>query len=297
MKFEKVLIVDDEPENLEALKRLVGKVLPGAQIVNAADGLMAFQKARNESFSLIITDYKMPKLNGAKLVNSLRDNEYNKKTHMVVLSGYVEEAQEECKHFKLKDVLFLDKPIDTATFSEQVTAFMAAEKQTTSTFVKRPENLSLDVNFINPFLTAINDTLGSLGGMKNLTKTGSRAFTVDNLVGLLDVNALIDIDSMFFQGSLGIHFAEKTYLGMLEKMLSEKHERATEENKDAAGEIVNIVLGQAKRTLNELGYAIVAKLPQISLTKINSDKQYSAGIIVDYNSDLGRFSVSIRLNA
>ena len=78
MKVEKVLIVDDEPENLETLTRLVGKVLPNAQVVNANDGLMAFQKAHNESFSLIITDYKMPKLNGAKLVNALRDNEYNK---------------------------------------------------------------------------------------------------------------------------------------------------------------------------------------------------------------------------
>ena len=174
---------------------------------------------------------------------------------------------------------------------------MAKEKQTTSIFVKRPDNISLDVTFINPFLVAINDTLGSLGGMKNLNKTGSRAYAVDALMGYLDVNALMEIDSIFFQGCLGIHFPEKTFLGMLEKMLSEKHQRATEQNMDAAGEIGNIVLGQARRTLNESGYAIASKLPEISLANISSNKQYSAGIIVDYNSDLGRFSVSIRLSA
>lgn len=65
-----VLIVDDELDFLEAVKLILG----GQQVeVTAVDnGRAAIEAIRQHHFDLVITDLRMPGLNGADIITALR---------------------------------------------------------------------------------------------------------------------------------------------------------------------------------------------------------------------------------
>src|SRR5437763_16810020 len=83
----RILTVEDEPAVTHMLALLLGG--PGAKITNACDGWMALMKigAAAEPFDVIITDHRMPRMNGLDLVRRLRVRQFTGK--IIVLSAYL----------------------------------------------------------------------------------------------------------------------------------------------------------------------------------------------------------------
>lgn len=299
-KIEKILVADDEPDNLETLERLIKKLRPGSSIVKATDGLHAYQMARNEAFGLIVTDFRMPRLDGAKLINALRDNPFNRKTPTVVLSGFVDEAKEECAYFKLDRVLYLEKPIQSEEFVKEVNSFIEnLGEATKSTIVNnKPSAIKLDVNFINPFLNAVKDTLTTLGGVKTLDRKSMAPINKEALIASTNICGQIGINSQYFSGRLSVLFPSKTFLNVANRILDQKYEAISETNKDVIGEIANIVHGTAKRTLNESGYAIEPTLPKIHTdVKLALENGAPQGICIEFESDAGPMFVALEIHS
>ena len=71
MKKTKVLIVDDEPQILRALR--AGLVAHGYEVVSAADGEEALDKAATELPDAVILDMNMPRLSGLEVCKALRE--------------------------------------------------------------------------------------------------------------------------------------------------------------------------------------------------------------------------------
>lgn len=67
---KRVLVVDDEPEVREALKRILQK--EHYEVEAAADGLEARDLVASRSFNLVITDLIMPGMDGLALLTHLR---------------------------------------------------------------------------------------------------------------------------------------------------------------------------------------------------------------------------------
>lgn len=89
----RVLIVDNKPE----IRQLVAQVLADYVDVQASDGREALDLAQRERPNLVITDVRMPKMDGLTLLGHLKD-EY---PDMPVLgiSGYVDADVVEKKGF------------------------------------------------------------------------------------------------------------------------------------------------------------------------------------------------------
>lgn len=84
----KVLLVDDEPFILQGLKVLIDwKSLTCEIVSTASNGVEAYEYVRSNPVDVIITDIKMPEMNGLDLLKKLRDNEY-KDIEVIILSGY-----------------------------------------------------------------------------------------------------------------------------------------------------------------------------------------------------------------
>jgi CheY-like chemotaxis protein len=83
----RILTVEDEPAVTHMLALILGG--PGAKITNARDGWMALMKigAAAEPFDVIITDHRMPRMNGLDLVRRLRVRQFTGK--IIVLSAYL----------------------------------------------------------------------------------------------------------------------------------------------------------------------------------------------------------------
>ena len=106
----KVLIVDDEPEMLEGLKILIDWQHYGFKIKDTSkNGLEAVEKIQNFRYDLVITDIRMPKLDGMELIKEI----YNLKPliKVMILSGYNDfKYAKQAIQFGVKG--FLLKPID-----------------------------------------------------------------------------------------------------------------------------------------------------------------------------------------
>ncbi len=80
----RILAVDDSP----SMRKMVTFTLSGAgyQVVEAVDGLDAYEKATSQTFDLVLTDQNMPRLDGLGLTRKLRDHPQFKTTPILVLT-------------------------------------------------------------------------------------------------------------------------------------------------------------------------------------------------------------------
>lgn len=79
-----ILTVDDSP----SMRKLVSFTLieAGYQVVEAVDGIDAFEKAQAQSFDLVLTDQNMPRLDGLGLTRKLRDHPQFKEVPILMLT-------------------------------------------------------------------------------------------------------------------------------------------------------------------------------------------------------------------
>lgn len=108
--MKKVLILDDEQDILELwinqFKRLdiVAEIHTAA---NGQDGLKLIDTVGN--YDLIITDYKMPILNGLDFIKKVRAGIKSQKTPIFFFTGYMPELKEHIN--ELENVLLFEKPV------------------------------------------------------------------------------------------------------------------------------------------------------------------------------------------
>ena len=79
-----ILLVDDNKMGLAA-RRMVLEEL-GHTVITAANGLDALAAVEENTFELLITDWKMPKLDGLQLISRLRENHFA--APIILLSGF-----------------------------------------------------------------------------------------------------------------------------------------------------------------------------------------------------------------
>jgi chemosensory pili system protein ChpA (sensor histidine kinase/response regulator) len=80
----RLLLIDDSL----SIRKFVGRMLEGAgyTVETAVDGEEGLRKASAGSYSLIITDLEMPKLNGYEVIQALRDRPQTKSTPILVMT-------------------------------------------------------------------------------------------------------------------------------------------------------------------------------------------------------------------
>ncbi len=105
----KIVAVDDEFLVIEGIKLLVGEINVECEIVGYANnGLAAWEMIQDNKPDVVITDIKMPGMNGLELIKKCRE-EYPKML-AIVISGYQEFAYAQ-KAIGLGVVSYVDKPI------------------------------------------------------------------------------------------------------------------------------------------------------------------------------------------
>jgi len=151
-----------------------------------------------------------------------------------------------------------------------------------------------DVNFINPFISATQKTLEvqcsvSVTPHKPYVKKPSDP----PLLG--DLSGIIGIVSETFSGSLAISFPEQLFLKMANKLLGLSMAEITPEVVDFVGELSNIILGQAKGELNNLGYKIHQAIPSCIWGKDHKIKSFGSGVcvVIPFETEDGIFHIEV----
>ncbi len=112
-----VLIVDDEEDLLLVLKETLERLSAGYHVVAAKDGFSALKSLEEQTFDLVITDYKMAGMDGLELLASVRYKQPNAK--VILMTGYISDAlQAEAQRFEMFD--YLTKPLNLKMFGQVV---------------------------------------------------------------------------------------------------------------------------------------------------------------------------------
>lgn len=156
---------------------------------------------------------------------------------------------------------------------------------------------TIDVKFINPFIEA---TISSLKVQASTNATPKKMFLkTASFNPDISIAGNIALISDKFSGSIALCFSKVTFLKIYKNMFSEEHTEITDELKDAAGEILNIIYGQAKVVLNANNENQLKKaIPTIMTGEKLKVRQLGSGpaIIVPFESDAGEFHIEIQVD-
>ena len=84
--MERILIVDDEPNILSGLKRMLFPMHSKWEIQTALNGESALEKMRKVQFNVVVSDMRMPGMNGFELLDKIK--ELYPDTIRIILSGH-----------------------------------------------------------------------------------------------------------------------------------------------------------------------------------------------------------------
>lgn len=112
--INRVLIVDDDATERDGIEFLLARLGADCEIVKACNGADALERYDREHFDIVITDIKMPLMNGIELCRNIRQR--SAETVLVVLSAYGDfEYTQKAIQLRVDDYLL--KPISVEEFN------------------------------------------------------------------------------------------------------------------------------------------------------------------------------------
>lgn len=112
-----ILIVDDDPAMRLLLETLLGKL--GFEMDSASDGEDALRRVKARHFDLVISDLKMPGLDGIELLEAIKAAGLD--TEVLIISA-VSSIPTAVEAVKLGAINYVQKPIDPKALKEEVRA-------------------------------------------------------------------------------------------------------------------------------------------------------------------------------
>ncbi len=119
----KILVVDDE----EVIRELLIRTLEskGFNVETVENGLIALEKIKTNVFDVLITDLKMPKINGIDVLKEIKKS--NPFTEVIIITGYPTiEAAVEAMRIGAAD--FISKPFDLETIHSIIKRILEKQK-------------------------------------------------------------------------------------------------------------------------------------------------------------------------
>ena len=117
-----ILLVDDQPANLVALKAMLEGLSP--HIVTASSGREALRQLLQADFAVILLDVKMPEMDGFETAALIRDRERSRNTPIIFLTAADRDAQLAVRGYAVGAVDYLVKPIVPEFVRSKVAVFV-----------------------------------------------------------------------------------------------------------------------------------------------------------------------------
>jgi len=124
-KVKKILLVDDEPDVIYAIKNILED--NGFQIDSFNDSILALKSYKINFYDLVILDIKMPKMDGFQLYVKIREKDPNVKICFLTASEmYYEKFRKTRSEFGkiIEEECFIQKPIKNEELIRKLNSVM-----------------------------------------------------------------------------------------------------------------------------------------------------------------------------
>lgn len=126
----KVLVVDDHPDNLVAMRHILAN--SGSEVVCVESGNEALKQLIRDEFAVVLMDVQMPGMNGFETASIIRENAETKNLPIIFVTAISKEKQYVQQGYELGAVDYLFKPFDPYILRYKVSVFMELYRQRTS---------------------------------------------------------------------------------------------------------------------------------------------------------------------
>ncbi len=149
----------------------------------------------------------------------------------------------------------------------------------------------MDVTLINPFINATVNVLETMAFVK--VSAGKPYLKKDN-VAVGDVSGVLGLTGVA-NGTISVTFEEKCILTIVSNMFGETMNSLNHEIADAVGELTNMISGQARRELEEIGKVFKAAIPSVVSGPQHQIIHYSKGpkIAIPFSTEGGDFTIEV----
>jgi two-component system response regulator YesN len=219
MIMTKILIVDDEKNIRAGIRKILSEsICEKADFLEARNGSEAFELTVKEQPNIVITDIRMPKMDGIELMSRIRSEIRECKIYIIILSGYDEfiYAQQAINY---QASAYLLKPLDREALSRTINNSIAELNmscQTESGFtseetrkIPAPATSARSSGNINDDKKMAADQTAISYIEDALTYIGKH-FTED--INMMQVANYVSINYTYFSGKFkentGLHFSE-----------------------------------------------------------------------------------------
>ncbi|MBW3636851.1 MAG: response regulator, partial [Armatimonadetes bacterium] len=117
-----VLLVDDRPENLLALRAILEPV--GCRLVDAHSGMEALKHLLQDEFALILMDVQMPGLDGFETTTLIKERERTRHIPIIFVTAISKEQNYIFQGYSAGAVDYISKPFDPVILRSKVMVFI-----------------------------------------------------------------------------------------------------------------------------------------------------------------------------
>lgn len=141
MRQLKILVIDDNRDNVIVLKALIGDAFPEASVLMAFSGQVGFEMAEAEDPDIIFVDIIMPGMDGFDVCRKLKASTDLADIPVVFVTASRGDKEHRILALECGGEGFLSKPIDE---QELISQIRAMEKIRRANILKRNEKIRLD---------------------------------------------------------------------------------------------------------------------------------------------------------
>ena len=121
-ELPKILVVDDTPANLVAMRRLLRN--SGAKIIEVASGNEALAACLDHEFALILLDVQMPDIDGFEVAALLSEETRTRETPIIFVTAAYGDDLNRLKGYKHGAVDYIAKPVNDVILLSKVRIFL-----------------------------------------------------------------------------------------------------------------------------------------------------------------------------
>lgn len=122
-----VLIAEDNPVNMKLSKIILSKISPTINIIEAENGLVAYEYVIRNRPDLILMDIQMPIMNGYETAKAIRTIDHGREIPIIALTaGTVKGERERCIESGMND--YISKPLVQGKLTERIVNLLKPHK-------------------------------------------------------------------------------------------------------------------------------------------------------------------------
>lgn len=280
--MKKILIIDDEADFRELMSDYLALRFHHfpIKIDVASDGLQALEMLKVCAYDLMVTDVKMPRMNGHQLLAKIEElAESLRPRFIVVASGH-----ETFEHQQPgQQVIFMEKPIELSVLGRFVDAALGSS-----------EEREIGPQTLEPFLHSTKEILlqqcqlAARPVETSVRKNSSDYGTIRSTVALREARMV---------GQLSLCFEENFCLTMIQRLTGRPVQRVDEDVKHSLARVMQSIYLRANKDIGRLGMSFSAASPTVTLGRRASSHDEADGLYFAsrFATESGEFVMELNL--